>query len=64
MSTSNTTPLMLTSQERSALSAALKTTLKLWGESEDPVQRRLHNKLQSIVKKLDGLDRNDSPSSH
>jgi hypothetical protein len=41
MTPSMTPPLMLTSQERSALSAALKTTLKLWGESEDPIQRRL-----------------------
>jgi hypothetical protein len=55
---------MLTSQERSALSAALKTTLKLWGESEDTVQKRLQGKLQSIITKLEALDRSASTSGH
>jgi len=64
MKTSKTAPLMLTSQELSALSAALKTTLKLWGESEDPIQRRLHGKLQSIVTKLNALDRSIVASGH
>jgi len=64
MPSSNTAPLMLTSQERSALSAALKTTLKLWGESEDTVQKRLQGKLQSIITKLEALDRSASTSGH
>ena len=51
-----TTPLLLTFQERSALSAVLKTTLKLWGESEDPLQSRLHGKLQSVIEKLEAFD--------
>jgi hypothetical protein len=46
------------------LAAMLKTTLKLWGDSEDPTQKRLHTKLQSIAKKLDSLDRGTVTSSH
>jgi hypothetical protein len=60
----NTAALMLTSQERSALSAAIKTTLKLWGDSEDAVQKRLRGKLQSILTKLEALDRSATASSH
>jgi len=50
-----TTALMLTSQERSALSAALKTTLRIWGDSEDRVQERVRSRLHAIVGKLDNL---------
>jgi hypothetical protein len=64
MTSLKTASLMLTSQERSALSAMLKTTLNLWGKSEDPIQRRLHGKLQSIATKLDALERSTSPSSN
>jgi hypothetical protein len=46
---------MLTAQERSALSAALKTTLRIWGDSEDRVQERVRGRLQAIVGKLDML---------
>ena len=56
MTPSKTSPLILTSQERVALSTALKTTLRLWGDSEDPAQERFRSKLQSVVKKLDALD--------
>jgi len=51
MTPSKTAPLILTSQERVALS-----TLRLWGDSEDPAQERFRSKLQSVVKKLDALD--------
>jgi hypothetical protein len=50
---------MLTSQERSALSAALKTTLRIWGDSEDRVQERVRGRLQAIVGKLDNLGQID-----
>jgi len=56
MTPSKTAPLILTSQERVALSTDLKTTLRLWGDSEDPAQERFRSKLQSVVKKLDALD--------
>ena len=54
--TSKTAFLKLTSQERVSLSIALKTTLRLWGDSEDQAQERIRGKLQSVVKKLDALD--------
>jgi predicted DNA-binding transcriptional regulator YafY len=47
--------LMLTAQELAALSAALHTLLKLWGDSEDASQERIHTKLRSIAKKLELL---------
>ena len=55
MTPSKICPLILTSQERVALSTALKTTLRLWGDSEDKAQERFRSKLQSVVKKLDAL---------
>ena len=55
MATANTTTLVLTVQERVALSVALKTTLRLWGNSENKAQDRVRGKLQSIVEKLDTL---------
>jgi len=55
MTQSNTTTLLLTVQERLALSAALKTTLRFWGDSEDHAQERIRGKLHSIVRKLDSL---------
>jgi hypothetical protein len=48
--------LVLTVQERSALSAALHTLLNLWGDSEDAGQARIHSKLRSIAAKLEALD--------
>ncbi len=48
--------LPLTVQERSALSAALHTLLKLWGDSEDAGQERIHAKLRGIAAKLETLD--------
>jgi hypothetical protein len=60
MTPSNTTTVSLTVHERVALSIALKTTLRLWGRSEDRAQERVRGKLQSIVNKLDALDRNAS----
>jgi hypothetical protein len=56
MTASDAKALMLTIQERVALSVALKTTLRLWGDSEDKAQERIRRKLQSIVGKLDALD--------
>jgi hypothetical protein len=56
MTLSRTATLLLTAQERVALSTALKTTLRLWGDSEDQAQERFRRKLQSVVKKLDALD--------
>jgi hypothetical protein len=53
MTISTTTALLLTVQERVALSTALKTTLRLWGDSEDQAQERIRVKLQAVVKKLD-----------
>jgi hypothetical protein len=47
--------LVLTKQERAALSIALKTLLELWGSSEDGSQARIHAKLKSIAAKLDAL---------
>lgn len=47
--------LALTAQERAALSAALHTLLKLWGDSEDASQERIHTKLRSVAKKLELL---------
>ena len=41
----STTALSLTVQERVALSIALKTTLRLWGNSEDNAQERVRRKL-------------------
>ncbi len=63
--------LALTVQERAALSAALHTLLKLWGDSEDAGQVRIHTKLRSIAAKLaafdpkraDGVDKHDAESS-
>ena len=53
--------LALTTQERMALSIALSTLLKLWGDSEDARQERIHAKLRSIAKKLEvlGAERNN-----
>ncbi len=53
--------LALTAQEQAALSAALNTVLKLWGDSEDASQERIHTKLRSVAKKLEllGAERND-----
>ncbi|MGA2851754.1 MAG: hypothetical protein ABSE46_22350 [Terracidiphilus sp.] len=56
MTPSRTATLLLTAQERVAVSTALKTTLRLWGDSEDQAQERFRSKLQSVVKKLDTLD--------
>jgi hypothetical protein len=56
MTAANTTTLVLTVQERTALSVALKTTLRLWGNSEDKVQESVRGKLESIVEKLDALN--------
>jgi hypothetical protein len=56
MTATNTATLVLTIHERVALSIALKTTLRLWGDSEDQAQERIRSKLQSVVKKLDALD--------
>jgi predicted DNA-binding transcriptional regulator YafY len=56
MTPSKTSPLILTSQERAALSIALKTTLQLWGNSEDAAQERVRKKLQTVLRKLDALD--------
>jgi hypothetical protein len=47
---------LLTAQERVALFTARKTTLRLWGDSEDQAQERFRSKLQSVVKKLEALD--------
>jgi len=55
MTTARTAALVLTAQERTALSIALRTTLRLWGISEDKAQERIRGKLQSIVEKLDTL---------
>jgi hypothetical protein len=55
MTDANTTTLVLTVQERLALSVALKTTLRFWGNSEDRAQERIRGKLQSIVGKLDAV---------
>lgn len=53
--------LALTAQERAALSIALGTLLKLWGDSEDASQERIHTKLRGIAKKLEllGNEQND-----
>lgn len=48
--------LVLTKQERAALSAALHTLLKLWGDSEDAGQERIHVKLRSIAAKVEALE--------
>ena len=56
MRPSRAATLSLTVRERVALSTALKTTLRLWGDSEDRTQERFRSKLQSVVKKLDALD--------
>ena len=64
MTAANSTTLVLTVQERTALSVALKTTLRLWGNSEDKAQERVRGKLESIVKKLDALDPNVPALSH
>jgi hypothetical protein len=48
--------LALTEQERAALSIALRTLLKGWGESEDQSQKRLHARLLAISAKLDALN--------
>jgi hypothetical protein len=64
MSPSKTASLTLTSQERVALSIALKTTLRLWGDSEDAAQERVRGKLHSIATKLDALERSTSTSSN
>jgi hypothetical protein len=58
MTTARTTTLVLTVQEHTALSIALKTTLRLWGTSDDKAQERVRGKLQSIVGKLDTVARN------
>ena len=55
MTASKTETLSLTALERVALSVALKTTLRIWGSSEDKAQERVRGKLQSIVDKLDSL---------
>jgi|GEM_PF-5094555 len=60
--------LALTAQERAALSIALSTLLRLWGDSEDASQERIRAKLRSIAKKLEelGAERNNAagqPSS-
>jgi hypothetical protein len=52
---SSTAALSLTVQERVALSIALKTTLRLWGDSEGQAQERVRGKLQSVARKLDAL---------
>jgi hypothetical protein len=52
---SSTPALSLTVQERVALSIALKTTLRLWGSTEDRAQERVRGKLESVVRKLDAL---------
>jgi hypothetical protein len=59
----NTRALLLTTQERLALLIALKTTLRLWGDSEDQAQERVRGKLESILTKLDALDENANPPS-
>ena len=56
MTPPKTSPLILTSQERVALSIALKTTLQLWGNSEDAAQERVRKKLQTVLRKLDAVD--------
>jgi len=56
MTPSRATTLLLTVQERVALSIALKTTLQLWGNSEDAAQERVRKKLQTVLRKLDALD--------
>jgi hypothetical protein len=60
--------LALTTQERAALSIALSTLFKLWGDSEDAGQERIRAKLRSIAEKLEvlGAERNNAagqPSS-
>lgn len=55
MTASNTKTLSLTALELVALSVALKTTLRIWGSSEDKAQERVRGKLQSVVNKLDSL---------
>jgi hypothetical protein len=62
MTTAKNTTLELTVQERTALSIALKTTLRIWGNSEDKAQERVRGKLQSIDEKLDALNLNASAS--
>lgn len=48
--------LVLTAQERKALSVALRTSLRGWGESENSTQKRIREKLESVLTKLDALD--------
>ena len=64
MTARNSKALSLTVQERVALSIALKTTLRHWGDSEDRAQERVHARLQSVVRKLDALDRSAIAFSH
>jgi hypothetical protein len=52
MSAANSTTLVLTVQEHTALSVALKTALRLWGDSEEKAQEKVRGKLKSIVRKL------------
>jgi hypothetical protein len=56
MPASNNTSLVLTLHEPVALSVALKTTLRLWGDSEDKAQERVRGKLESVLRKLDAQD--------
>jgi hypothetical protein len=56
MTATNTATLVLTTHERVALSIALKTTLQLWGNSEDAAQERVRKKLQTVLRKLDAVD--------
>jgi hypothetical protein len=57
MATSKAAPLTLTVQERWALSAALKTTLRLWGDSENRIQERVLEKLKCVLRKLEAHDK-------
>ncbi len=52
---SPTANLALTAQEYKALSAALQTMLKLWGDSEDATQERIYNKLPEHCEKAGSL---------
>jgi hypothetical protein len=58
----NSSALVLTVQERTALSIALKTTLKLWVDSEDKAQERVRGKLQSVLTKLNALAHSEMTS--
>ena len=55
--------LTLTESERAALSIALRTLLKGWGESEDRSQQRLYARLLAVSAKLDTLSQASAPAS-